>query len=291
MRRLLFTLLPLLLLPIACKKPQAVAKVVSPPPDEVNPAPVAPVARRRVLDAPVWTQTLAVIDTKLQVVAPESYTENLTGQITERVEAAFVATARFDLVERARLDAVRKELMLTTDALFFDQTTVVKMGKALGARYLALPSARLEVGLFGTRLDVMVKVLDTETASVVQTFDARVASSSLSINSSVTACLDRIRVDLTDTLRPVYPAQAVIVHSPTPGIFWAEAKQMRNFKAGEKVRVLQSTDVFNPVTKTTAPFTTEAGRGRIQSVETYGIVIKVSKDLKAEEGWLVEVLP
>jgi len=282
---LLLVLLPLLGA-LHCARPVPAAARL--PEDAAPTLPAA--ARRRVLDAPLWTRTLAVLDTRIQVLAPDNYHEDLTAQVTERIEAAFCQTGRFEPVERARLDTVRRELMLTSDALCFDQGTVARMGRMLGAKALVLPTGRLEVGLFGTRLDLLVKVLDTETASVVQTFEVRTASCSLSLNSSITACLDRLRGELADTLRPVYPAQAVIVHSPRPGLYWAEARQAHGFRAGDKVRFLQNQEVFNPITKTMAPFTAEAGRGRVQSVESFGLVIK-ARDVPAEEGWLVEALP
>lgn len=275
----------------ACKKPK--------PADLPKPASEAqveagailpPVAKKRTLEVPVWTQTIAVVDTQVQRNVPERITEDYTPTITERVEAAFLATGRFEVVERARLEAVRKELKLSTDALWFDQTSVARLGKFLGARYLILPSARIEVGAMSTRLDLQVKVLDTETASTVQSFTARTTSSSLSTNSSITACLDRIKAELQTELAPVYPAQAMIVHSPKAGLFWAEAKQVRrSFQAGQKVRILEPKEVFNPVKGTNAPFYVEAGRGRVQAVESFGVIVKAS-GVRAEEGWLVEAV-
>lgn len=274
----------------ACKKPAPAA--LPKPASEVQVeagAILPPVAKKRVLESPMWTQTIAVVDTQVQRNVPERITEDYVPAITERVEAAFLTTGRFEVVERARLEAVRKELKLTSDALWFDQTSVSRLGKFLGARYLILPSARMEVGAMSTRLDLLVKVLDTETGSTVQTFNARTTSSSLSTNSSITACLDRIRIELAGELAPIYPAQAMIVHSPKDGIFYAEAKQVRrSFQAGQKVRILEPKEVFNPVKGTTAPFLVEAARGRVQSVESFGIVVKAN--VKAEEGWIVEVL-
>lgn len=252
--------------------------------------PVAPpIARKRVMEVPIWTQTIAVLTPQLKVTAPEKCNEDFTTPITEAVEASFLSTGRFELVERSRLDSVKQELTSTSDSLWFDQTSVAKMGKFLGARYIILPTARFEVGVFTTRLDLMVKVLDTETASIVQTFNTRTASSAMSMNSSITAVLDRIRLELKEAIDPVYPAQAMIVHSPRKGIYWAEAKQQKAFHAGMKVRILQAQDVLNPVKGTKGTFTAEIGRGRVQSVESQGIVIKA--DVVAEEGWLVEALP
>jgi len=163
------------------------------------------------------------------------------------------------------------------------------MGQFLGAKLILLPTARLEVGVVSTRLDLDIKVEDVATGSIIQTFEVRTSSTSLSTNSSITACLNRIRIDIAEVIASTYPAQAMIVHSPKPGVFWAEAKHMTSFYPGEKVRILQTQDVFNPVKGTNAPFTVEAGRGRIQSVEAYGLVIK-APGVTAENGWLVEVI-
>ena len=274
----------------ACKKPAALPPPVSEVQAEAG-AILPPVAKKRVLEVPVWTQTIAVVDTQVQRNVPERVTEDYVPTITERVEAAFLATGRFEVVERARLESVRKELKLTTDALWFDQTSVARLGKFLGARYLILPTARIEVGALSTRLDLQVKVLDTETASTVQSFTARTTSSSLSTASSITACLDRIKAELQTELAPIYPAQAMIVHSPKDGIFWAEAKQVRRtFQPGQRVRILEPKEVMNPVKGTVAPFYIEAGRGRVASVESYGVVVKAT-GVRAEEGWLIEILP
>ena len=287
---------------LACRKPVVApaptpvivnvpgVQAPKPAPEEPDTPAAPPVARKRVLDVPVWTQTIAVLDPKVTATTPKEFTEDVAQPVTEQVESAFLGTGRFDLVERARLESVKKELTSTSDSLWFDQTSVAKMGKFLGARYIILPSARLEIGVASTRIDLLVKVLDTETASIVQTFSVRTSSSSLSTNASVTAALDRIRLELAEAIAPVYPAQGVIVHSPRPGVFWVEAKQTRAFRAGQKVRILQTSEVFNPIKSTTGTFSVEAGRGRVQSVESQGIVIKAT-GVKAEEGWLIELLP
>jgi hypothetical protein len=130
--------------------------------------------------------------------------------------------------------------------------------------------------------------MDTATGSLVQSFTVHTSSASSSINSSVTACLSRLQLSLQEAIAPYYPAQAVIVHSPAPGVFWAEAKQILRFSPGTSVRVLRNEAVFNPVTGTTAPFTTEVGRGRVQSLSPQGLV--VTSNVKAEDGWLIEIL-
>lgn len=293
--RYLLPLALVLALLSACKKPQPAPRPLAEKAVAAEAAapdlPPPPVAKRRVLDVPMWTQTIAVLDTRISQVAPAEVREDFSLPLTEKIEAAFLATGRFEVVERARLDAVKSELTTTTDALWFDQTSVAKMGKFLGARYIILPTARLEVGVMSSRLDLQLKVVDTETASSVQSFSVRTTSSSLSVNSSITACMERIRLEIGEAIARVYPAQAVIVHSPQPGVFWAEAKQTaQSFHAGQKVRIMESRDVLNPVKKTLSTFTAEVGRGYIQSVESFGVVIK-ARGVKAEEGWLVEVLP
>lgn len=288
MRHLL--LLSLLLTGLACHHPATLPPpLVSQPKAEAEVTPTAPVVtRQRVLDTPLWTQTLAVLDTQVQLTAPDTVTENLVEPITERVEAAFLATGRFELVERSRIDVPHQELSTTADPLWFDQASVAKMGQGLGAKFIVLPSVRVEVGVFSTRMDLLVKVLDTATGSIVQTFSVHTTSASASTNSSITVALSRIQGGLAQAITPAYPAQAVIVHSPKPGIFWAEAKQVTMFRPGERVRVLRTEEVFNPVSGTSAPFTSEAGRGRIQSVSPQGLVIEAK--VAAEPGWMIEVL-
>jgi hypothetical protein len=274
----------------ACKKPQPAlqgARVASQADQEPTPPPPA---RKRVLEAPLWTQTVAVLDTRVNVTAPRGVDTEFTRELTESVEAAFLSTGRFDLVERARLDTVKGELASTSDSLYFDQTTVAKMGKFLGARYIIIPNARMEVGLWGTRLDLMVKVLDTETASIVQTIPCRTTSNALSTNSSITACMDRIRIEVMEAIAPIYPAQAMIVHSPKADIFWAEAKQGRfGFKPGQKVRILEAKEVFNSTKGTRSPFLVEVGRGRVQSVEAFGVIVR-APGVKTDEGSIIEAI-
>lgn len=275
---------------MACKKAQVVPSGVKAALEEdVAPAPPTP-TRKRVLDVPMWTQTMAVMDLRISKVVPATIDEDFTMPITEKIEAAFLATGRFEIVERARIAAVKSELTDTTDSLWFDQTTVARMGKFLGAKYLALPTARLDVGVMFTRLDLQVKIIDTETASTVQTFNVRTSSSSVSTTTSITACMERIRLELGDALSPIYPAQALIVHSPRPGVFWAEAKQSKqSFKPGQKVRILEPTEVLNPVKQTTSTFLAEVGRGYVQGVEPFGVVVK-AKGVKASEGYVIEAL-
>lgn len=286
-----YTLAAVLCFAWGCKKPQAVA--TKPAPESVagtegipNPSP-----RRRVKEVPVWTETCAILEARVQRIVPSYITEDFNYPITEAIESAFVGTGRFDLVERSRLSQIQDELTRTHDPLWFDQGTVVKMGKFSGARYVVIPSARLEVGVFGTRLDVTIKVLDTETASIVRTFETRTVSNSLSTNSSITSCLGSIRARLIEDISGAYPARATVVSVRPNGFLWAEAKQVQNLQAGTKVRFMQVEEVFNPLQKTSGPFMVEVGRGRIESVESFGLVLRVkSSKIKPEEGWVMEVV-
>ena len=280
----------LLLLGAACRAPlptppKGATAVTAEPTSPVPPQAL----RKRVLDTPLWTQTLAILDTQVQLTAPDTVTENLVEPITEQIEAAFLATGRFELVERARVEVAHQEMSTTADALWYDQASVAKMGQGLGAMFIVLPSVRVNVGVFATRMDVLVKVMDTATGSIVQTFSARTTSTSTSTNASITTCLNRVKAVLAEAITPAYPAQAVIVHSPAQGIYWAEAKHVTMFHPGERVRFLRNEDVFNPVSGKVAPFTSEAGRGRIQSISPQGLVIE--SKVKAEPGWLIEVMP
>ncbi len=288
-RHVLLPSLAVLLVLAGCQKPQSQPMPNTATQEELPPPAPLP-AKKRVLDVPLWTQTLAVLDMRLTQLSPHGERDDLALSLLERVEAAFLATGRFEIVERARINAVKTELTDSTDAMWFDQTTVARMGRFLGAKYLALPTARLEVGVISSRLDLQVKVIDTESASTVQTFHVRTTSSSLSVNSSITSCLDRIRLELGESMAGVYPSQAMIIHSPKPGLFWAEAKQSRqSFKPGQKVRILEPREILNPIKGTVSVFLAEMGRGYVQSVEPFGIVVK-AKGVNASEGSVVEAL-
>ena len=278
---------------VGCKKPAKLSPVqVAAAETAAIEAPPPRVPSQRVLDVPLWTQTIAVMDIQFTQQVPVGVnTRDYAQPITEQIESAFLTTGRFDLVERTRLERVKKELTSTTDPLWFDQSSVAKMGKFLGAKFVILSSANLEVGIFGTREDVKIKVVDTATASIVQTFDARSASASVSTNSSVTSVLAKIQLEIRDAIAATYPAQGVIVRLSKPGIIWAESKHVGVFKAGQKVRILRNEEVFNPIKNSNSPFLSEICRGRVQSVEAFGIVVKVPSGALIEEGWLLEALP
>lgn len=249
----------------------------------------APPQGRQFFEVPACVQTLAVLDVRVQRAVPVGVTEDFGLPITERIEAAFLATGRFDVVERNRIHVVQHELAKSMDDLWVDQATVAKIGKFLGVRYLALPSARVEVGVFSTSIGLQVKVVEVETAVTLESFNVKTSSASPSVNTSLNSCLEKLPDTLLEVLRPIYPARAQVVRVGADGQILATTRMPRLFKSGEKVRLLRVEVVGSAGKEGPTAFLVEGGIGRVGSVEPSGIVVK-TRD-RVEKGWIVEALP
>jgi hypothetical protein len=241
------------------------------------------------LEIPICPQSLAILDVRVQCTAPDTVTQNFVLPIAERIESAFLATGRFEVVERNRIDAVQLELVQAQDDLWFDQTTVAKLGQFLGARYIALPTARINVGVFTTNIDLLVKVVDAERATTVETFEVKTSSASASVNSSLNNSLEKLPAALAKALRPVYPARAQAVKVSPDGMVLAETKSPRSFTAGEKVRLLKGEGIASNGRGTNSIFLVEVGRGKVSAVGPDGIVVQAEG--QPEGGWIVEAMP
>jgi curli biogenesis system outer membrane secretion channel CsgG len=101
-----------------------------------------------------------------QFAAPEQDPQGLKKGIATVVAARLEQSGMFDLVERARLDAVLAELDLSQSDKF-DVTQAVKIGKLLGAKQLVLGS----IFTLGDKLRLDARVVDTETADVIYAVD------------------------------------------------------------------------------------------------------------------------
>jgi hypothetical protein len=277
---------------ISCKKPQpapmAKTPFVEPDPEEVTGS--APKFRPRIQEVPTWTETMAVTDVKVEMILPEE----LKGQdyktpLTESVEAAFLSTGRFEIMERARLNAPKDEILTSNDSAFFDPAFAVRQGKFLGAKVLVLPTARIEAGVFGTRITLQVKVMDTTTASTVQMFRMQTMSHSLSINSSISSCLQNIQDRLMEEIAATYPPRGTIVKLEKDRA-WVEAKQTKAFRPGSRIRVLRYDPVQNTLTQTQGMFLTQVATGKVLAVESTGLIVRIYEPKKVEGGCIIEMV-
>lgn len=248
-------------------------------------------ARPRVNETPAWLETIAVVDTKFTRSTSRDINTGIDYQtvITEKIERAFLNTGRYQTVERARLHSMKDEIILNRDSEWFDQGRVNEAGRFLSAKYLILPTAKLEVGVLASRLELQVKVVDTETGVIVKSFELGNTSTSLSINNSVTVAMKDIEPKLSKAIAAHFPARAAIV-AVKGNDLWAEMNATVFVKKGMRMRILRAETLYNPLRKTYGVFLSEKGWARIDSVTSTGIIARLKSGKKPQVGDVLEVV-
>ncbi|MBN2468622.1 MAG: tetratricopeptide repeat protein, partial [Deltaproteobacteria bacterium] len=107
---------------------------------------------------------------------------------------------RISIIERELIDKLLQELNLSSSDLA-DPTTSIKLGKIVGARFIATG----KVTRLGTELQVTLRVIETETTSVMGAFSEIVAQT-VDLETAATMLADKI----SETLVTRFPLHAKI---------------------------------------------------------------------------------
>ena len=161
----------------------AAERAAEPPPVDVAPvaapAPVAPVATPR---PGSQRPTLAVAQFDSQGVSASD-----AAVIADMIRNELVKQGSLDIVEKANMDKVLAEQSFQQSGCT-SQECAVKLGKILNVRYLV-------VGSFGKLLDQYVlsfRVVETETAKIVYSDDAKGLSTQRDVADAVTSLTKRL---------------------------------------------------------------------------------------------------
>jgi hypothetical protein len=303
MRHIIVLLAGLAILGVGCKKPVPVApqpievKVqvqqpkADPPkePEEPDPEPYVGNVEDRQMQTPDWVSTIAVAQPRLTILNNDRYTIDLSQEVVEKIEGAFLATGRFQVAERSRLDSVKHEITTNNDADWFNPAYASRVGRFMGAQFLILPTVSANVGPMQTTFELQVKVLDTETGTQVHNYTIRTASSNVNINSSIRTCIGSIQGKLEASIGADFPARGVVV-KVTKDKVWIDARQSAKIKPGMAMRLLSVESVYNPIAKTKGNFFSPVGQARVISVESSGVICRIKKTYSPIEiGMLAEV--
>lgn len=294
-------LLGLVVLALGCSKPKTVAATIATAPvshateDEVAPTPPPfEQVEVRQMQTPDWVSTVAVTAPHINIVNGDRYDVNLSQTIVEKIEAALLGTGRFQVAERSRLDSVKKEINTNNDADWFNASSATKLGRFAGAKYVVLPSVSANVGIFNTTFELQVKILETETGTMVHDYTVRSSSSSMDTNASIRTCIGSLQPKLAQAFAYDFPARGVVVKiiGKKRDTLWIDTRQAAFIRPGMTLRILTMDEVYNPMTKTKGNFFASVGSATVMSVESAGIVARVKNTLTpVEQGMIVEVKP
>ena len=295
-------ILPLLLIGLACSKPKVdpVVSIANAPvkhntEDEVAPTPL-PYEQidTRQMQTPDWVSTVSVTTPHINIVHGERYDINLSQTIIEKIEAALLGTGRFQVAERSRLDSVKGEINTNNDADWFNAATATKVGRFVGAKYVVLPTVSANVGVFNTTFELQVKILETETGTMVHDYTVRSSSSSVDMNASIRTCIGSLQPKLAQAFAYDFPARGVVVKviGKKKDLLWIDTRQAAFIRPGMDLRILAIEEVYNPMSKTKGNFFMSVGKATVMSVESAGITARVRSSVTPiEQGMIVEVKP
>ena len=175
-RNLLILALAPVLLSLACSKPKPapenpiVVAAQNPPKvenDEPDPEPYKGNVEERQMQTPDWVSSVAVAQPRMTVLNGSRFQVDLGQEVVEKIEASLIGTGRFQIAERSRLESVKQEIVANNDADWFNPANATKVGKFMGAKFLVLPTVSANIGPLTTTFELQVKVLETETATMV----------------------------------------------------------------------------------------------------------------------------
>lgn len=287
-RNLLILALAPVLLSLACNKPKpapekpVVVAAQNPPKvenDEPDPEPYKGNVEERQMQTPDWVSSVAVAQPRMTVLNGSRFQVDLSQEVVEKIEASLIGTGRFQIAERSRLESVKQEIVANNDADWFNPANATKVGKFMGAKFLVLPTVSANIGPLTTTFELQVKVLETETATMVHNYTIRTASSSLNINSSIRTCIGAIQAKLEEALAADFPPRGVIIKVAGKGkdVLWIDTRQAAQIQPGMTLRILDVEQVYNPVSRTKSNFFTTAGQAIVLSVESSGITARLKK--------------
>jgi hypothetical protein len=299
MRQALLALL-LIVIGVGCAKPKTEAVRIAEAPvkhktvdeDSPDPEPYVGNIEERQMQTPEWVSSVAVAQPNINILNASRYNMDLSQIVVEKIEGALIGTGRFQVAERSRLDAVKQEIVANNNADWFNPSNASRVGKFMGAKFLVLPSVSANVGPLTTTFELQIKILETETGTMVHNYTIRTASSSLDTNASIRTCIGSLQPKLESEIAKDFPARGVIVKiiGKKHDTLWIDTRQAALIKPGMAMRILVMDEVYNPIAKTKGNFITSVGTAVVLSVESNGVTARVkSKTTDIQQGMMAEV--
>jgi curli biogenesis system outer membrane secretion channel CsgG len=186
-------------------------------------------------------------------------------QILSRVTMAFLKTGRFQLVERAQLDAVLKEGKFEQSGLV-DDATAAKLGKQMGATFVLVGSFTGSIGhtaevtshFFGGKtredsypghLEVRLNLVNTEDGSIREAFLFHASSQDPKAYHAYELLLDDLTANLEKETALRFPLTGYVIKVISEREALVDLGRRQRLEKGASFQLVeQGPDVVHPVT-------------------------------------------
>lgn len=255
-----------------------------------EPQPYGKIEQRQ-MQTPDWVSTVTVAPPAINIVNGERYID-MSQMIVEKISGALLRTGRFQVAERSRLESVKEEITTNNDTDWFNPATATKVGRFVGAKYVVLPTVSANVGAFSTSFELQIKILETETGTMVHDYTIHSVSASLDTNASIRSCIGSLQGKLEEAFAYDFPARGVVVKiiGNKQDTLWIETRQAAFVRPGMTLRLLAIDEVYNSVAKTKGNFFSMVGTATVMSVESAGVIARVkNKVTPITQGMIAEV--
>jgi hypothetical protein len=186
-------------------------------------------------------------------------------QILTRVNMAFLKTGRFQMVERAHLDAIMKEGKFEQSGLV-DDATAVKLGKQMGATFVLVGTYTGSIGhtaevtthFFGGKtredsypghLEVRLNLVNTEDGSIREAFLVRASSQDAKPYHSYELLLENLAANLEQETAARFPLTGYVIKVISEREALVDLGSRQRLEKGATFQLVeQAPDVVHPVT-------------------------------------------
>lgn len=186
-------------------------------------------------------------------------------QIMSRVTMAFLKTGRFQLVERAQLDAVLREGKFEQSGLV-DDATAARLGRQMGATFVLVGSytgslghtAEVTTHFFGGKtredaypghLEVRLNLVNTEDGSIREAFLLHASSQDPKAYHSYELLLDDLTASLGKETAARFPLTGYVIKVISEREALVDLGRRQRLEQGARFQLVeQGADVVHPVT-------------------------------------------
>lgn len=189
----------------------------------------------------------------------------MEAQINQRVTMAFFKTGKFQMIERAQLNAVLREGKLEQSGLV-DDATAARLGRQLGAAFVLVGSytgglghvTELKTSFFGTRsrkdsfpghLEARLRLVGTEDGTIREPFLVHATSSDPAYYHSYELLLDDFSHNLAREVATRYPLTGYVIKLLSEREALVDLGRRQGLEKGAGFELVeQGADVVHPVT-------------------------------------------
>ena len=190
---------------------------------------------------------------------------SLEAQLNQRVTMAFFGTGRFQLIERAQLNAVLSEGKFEHSGLV-DDATAAKLGRQMGASFVVVGSytgslghsVEVKTGFFGSKsrkesypghLEVRLRMVNTEDGSIREAFLVTAESTDEKGYHSYELLLDDFSKGLLAETTARFPMTGYVIKVLSEHEALVDLGRKQRLEKGASFQLVeQGADVVHPVT-------------------------------------------